>query len=185
MGKTTKIECDGCDTDLTLSDNWGGSYRIRVENEHIPEDGGKIALTDCKIGPHFDGILYFCNIHCLHKYFSKITSENQEPRRGPCIGSPDGRCQILRSHEAVGDPRESVSLTAVEDQETPDGLGVPQESRVPGCTTAAHDVEGRGTREVEVQCPRTMGCVRNYGHEGRCHVPVDEGRYFLPEGKGL
>lgn len=62
MGKTVKIECDGCGRDLTTTGNCV-DYRLHLSNESIPGWGG--VVTSMYLTPILDNDLYVCSRGCL------------------------------------------------------------------------------------------------------------------------
>lgn len=64
MGKTVKITCDGCGSDLTTTGNCD-AYRLHLSNERIPSAGGFVTMMG--MYPVLESDLYVCSVACLIK----------------------------------------------------------------------------------------------------------------------
>jgi len=60
--------CEECKTDLTYTSNCE-DFRIKVESEKIPNQGGAVTLIN--VNPAFDRDLYFCDEQCLSRWFMR------------------------------------------------------------------------------------------------------------------
>ena len=76
MGKTVKIECDGCGHDLTYTGN-SVDYRLVLANESKPTYPDINCVTDMMIYPSVERTMYFCRIVCLDKWREREHHENR------------------------------------------------------------------------------------------------------------
>ena len=68
MVETRVIRCDGCNANLTYTEN-SVDYRLALINQVIPSWNG--AVTDMMIYPPIKEDAHFCHVVCLRRWLQK------------------------------------------------------------------------------------------------------------------